>query len=144
MQTPGPPGRWGAGGADADVYLMSWAGIWFTLGNQTVYRRPHLCLPLLPFHFSVMFCRSASGPRGRVSGVTRITPCQAGPAWGLGSSGLGPGCGGPARGVRGVRGDGEGRPRGRRVGAGPRGGRGPSTPSSLQGQGPPDPRAFWK
>lgn len=115
MQTPGPPGRWGAGGSDADVYLMSWARIWFTLGNQTVYRRPHLSLPPLLFHFSVMFCRSASGPCGKVSGVTRITPVPGRPAWDSAVPGLA-GCAGAWWGLRG---GGRRGPRGRQWGRGP-------------------------
>lgn len=82
MQTPGPRGRWGPGGSDADVYLMSWARIWFTLGNQTVYRRPHLPLPPLPFHFPVMFCRSPSGLCGQVRDITPVATCGEGPRWG--------------------------------------------------------------
>lgn len=82
----------GPAGSDADVYLMSWAGIWFTLGKQTVYGTPHLPRPLAPFHFPVMLCRSLSGLCGNARDITRVTPARTAPSGKHISSGLGTGC----------------------------------------------------
>lgn len=57
---PGPPG---AGSAALGSYLESWARVWFTLRNQTVYSPAHLS-PLCFSSMAVMLCRSLRGPCG--------------------------------------------------------------------------------
>lgn len=86
MQTLGLLGGGGLGGADAHVYLRSWATIWFALGNQTVYRRPQLSSLLPAFHFSVTFCRSPwACLGGSAESLESSSPIQ--PSWELNVSG---------------------------------------------------------